>query len=350
MSNNERSSILGTLLISGVLGWMYGPTMAQISQRWADTAEYSHGWLVPAFALWVAWSDGGRRPWFPLGWTAIVGFGLFAAGMGLIVASYQFDGAVTLATVGSVLSSCGAGLSLVGSSGVATSSAGSAGGWILVLAGAAAYIAGAYLFVDWLAAAALIPVLCGLSLIWWPRTFRSSVWWAVPFLVFMIPLPFSVETGLREPLRKVATKASAYVLETMGFACMTEGYVIVIGESQVGVTEACSGLSMLMVFAALTFGCMMVVDRPLWYRAILSVSWPVIAVISNVFRIVTTGGLLALGFEKLADITFHDLAGLAMMPVGLLLLWVEMWYLDRLIVLESEQRLGQLMAAVPKAG
>ncbi|HUQ70592.1 MAG TPA: exosortase/archaeosortase family protein [Planctomycetaceae bacterium] len=219
-------------------------------------------------------------------------------------------------------------------------------GWLLLASGAAAFVAGGYLFIDWLSAAAIIPMLWGLAWIWWGGECRSSVWWAIPFLVFMIPLPFSVETAMREPLRKVATQLSTYVLQTLGFPCLSEGYTIVIGDSLIGVTEACSGLSMLMVFAALTLGCVMIVRRPIWCRALLCCSWPVIAVVANVFRIVVTGGLHALGYDELADITFHDLAGLAMMPVGLVLLWVEMWYLDHLVVIDSEERLGSLFASV----
>jgi exosortase len=350
MSNRRLSNIRDTLLIGGIIGWMFGPTMAQISQRWSDTPEYSHGWLVPAFAMWVAWSDRGKRSWSQLDRATILGLSLLGAGLAIIVAAHQFDQAGNVATVGAVLCAWGTGFALVERSEQPATLMSKLFGWLLVVGGAASQIAGAYLYIDWLSAAAIVPVLWGVSLIWWPGAFRHSVWWSIAFLAFMIPLPFSIETGLREPLRKIATKVSSYVLETLGFPCVTEGFVISIGESQIGVTEACSGLSMLMVFAALTFGCVMIVDRPWWYRAILSISWPVIAILANVFRIVVTGGLLAMGFEKLADITFHDLAGLAMMPVGLMLLWAEMWYLDSLVVLESEQRLGQMLSPIPKAG
>jgi exosortase len=336
------------LLLAGLLGWLYGSTIAPIAQRWSDTPEYSHGWLVPAFALWVAWSDAGRRSLWPLRGLTMAGLALFAGGMAVIVWSPASDQAQLLATVGAVAAACGAVLGLPDAGQPTLRTTRTPGGWLLLGTGGAALVAGGFLYIDWLAAAAIIPMLWGLAWIWWDRECRSSVWWAIPFLVFMIPLPYSVETAMREPLRQVATKLSTYVLQTVGFACLAEGYVIVIGESQVGVTEACSGLSMLMVFAALTLGCVMILQRPWWYRALICLSFPVIAVLSNVFRIVTTGGLLALGFEKLADITFHDLAGLAMMPVGLLLLWAEMWYLDHLVEVDREERLGSLLSAVPE--
>jgi exosortase len=349
MSVTNPRRPLETGLIASILGWMYGPVMAAIALRWSDTPEYSHGWIVPAFALWFVWSHQGQRPFL---WRDFISPGpiLFAVGVALIVVVPTWDSAVTWATVGSVMAACGAGLCLpeIRSNPIGFSWS----GWGLVIAGVGALVAGAYFFIDWLVAASMIPLLLGLAQLRWGAATPRSVWWAVPFLVFMIPLPFSVETGLREPLRGLATAASTYVLQALGFPCLAEGYVIVIGEAHLGVTEACSGLSMLMVFAALTMAGVMLLKRPWWHRAILAVSWPVIAIVANVFRIVVTGGLYALGQEKLADITYHDLAGLAMMPIGLALLWLEMWYLDQLILVDRGQRLGPLLGASiePAAG
>lgn len=349
MITSHRRLPLESSLVAGIVGWMYGSTMASTSLRWSDTPEYSHGWLVPAFALWFVWSDGGKRSLWPKAKLDWLGLGCFAVGLALIVAAPDWDRTLQIATVGSTLAGIGVGLLLPDAGPPLVRSWWTACGWLLVVVGSAAFIGGGYLYIDWLSAAAIIPVLWGLALIRWGKETRSSLCWSAAFLVFMIPLPYSIETAMREPLRGLATKLSTYLLQAVGFPCISEGYVIEIGDAQIGVTEACSGLSMLMVFAAVTMGCVMIVQKPVWYRVILCISWPAIAVASNVFRIVTTGGLLAFGFERLADITFHDLAGLAMMPVGLALLWVEMSYLDRLFVLDGNQPLGPSLFSVAGA-
>src|SRR5207253_599308 len=88
--------------------------------------------------------------------------------------------------------------------------------------------------------------------------------WARPslaFLLFMIPLPYRVEVALAQPLQRVATVSSTYVLQTLGFMSFSEGNVIRLGETRIGVVEACSGLSMLLIFFALATAVCLVVKR-----------------------------------------------------------------------------------------
>src|SRR5207302_5972511 len=78
--------------------------------------------------------------------------------------------------------------------------------------------------------------------------------WLVPaaaVLLFMFPPPFQVETALAGPLQQLATAVGTYALQTLGFAAVAEGNVIVVGDYRIGVLEACSGLGMLSDFFAL---------------------------------------------------------------------------------------------------
>ncbi|MFN6104790.1 MAG: archaeosortase/exosortase family protein, partial [Planctomycetaceae bacterium] len=67
---DERSILerLGTknLLIFGVLLAsilaVFFPTLEKLSQRWNSDPQYSHGYLVPFFSLFLAWS---RRSTLP---------------------------------------------------------------------------------------------------------------------------------------------------------------------------------------------------------------------------------------------------------------------------------------------
>ena len=62
------------------------------------------------------------------------------------------------------------------------------------------------------------------------------------------------------------------------------------------------------------------------------ISAPVIAVLANVVRITVTAMLYEFGGVKLGAAIFHDLAGWLMMPLAVLLLWGELWILDRTLV------------------
>ena len=46
----------------------------------------------------------------------------------------------------------------------------------------------------------------------------------------MLPLPHRVETALSHPLRRLATHASTYALQTLGFAAVADGNTIHLGE------------------------------------------------------------------------------------------------------------------------
>jgi exosortase/archaeosortase family protein len=111
---------------------------------------------------------------------------------------------------------------------------------------------------------------------------------------------------------------------------LAEGNVILINETRIGVVEACSGLSMLMIFFALSTAFTFVVKAQWWEKLILVVSALPIALIANITRITVTGIMHETVGHKAADLVFHDLAGWLMMPYALGLLWLEMKVLGRL--------------------
>jgi exosortase len=176
---------------------------------------------------------------------------------------------------------------------------------------------------EWLAGASLLPCLAGAAWLVGGRSALAAAWPALAFLLFMVPLPYQVETALSGPLQRFATLASTYALETLGFAAIAEGNTIRMGAIRLGVVEACSGLSMMLIFFAITTAAAIVVRRPWYERALLLASAVPIAVAANVLRITVTGVLYKLVGGETAEMVFHDLAGWLMMPLALFLLWAE---------------------------
>src|SRR6266498_1462127 len=43
--------------LAGVLAlvWVLWPTLTKLAERWAASSQYSHGYLVPLFALFLLW-------------------------------------------------------------------------------------------------------------------------------------------------------------------------------------------------------------------------------------------------------------------------------------------------------
>jgi exosortase len=289
-------------LLAGLAGaflWAYWPTLTEIVAKWAHDPQYSHGYLVPAFSLYLLWW---RREKLGAG---------------------------------------GAGPSWWGAA--------------LLAVGFALRLAGTYWYFAWLEAVSLLPLLAGTALLLggWPALRWS--WPAIGFLVFMIPLPFRLETGLAQPLQGIATRTATYTLQTLGFPALSEGNVILVNEARIGVVEACSGLGMLLLFFALATGLAIRARRPWLDRLVIVASAAPVAVAANVVRITVTAFLHVTAGSRVADLVFHDLAGWLMMPLALGMLWLELKVLSRLLVVPvarpraAESLVRQVLAGHPPA-
>src|SRR5205807_8119727 len=184
--------VLGFAVLGGSFLWSYWPNWQSMAHEWKHDPVYSHGYLVPAFALILMWSrrqklNGAR---FDPDWVS---------------------------------------------------------GCLLLLSASIIRLAGAYFYFPWLEIISILPCLGGICLLLAGRPALAWSWPAIAFLFFMMPLPYSVETGMKQPLQRIATQGSTYVLQTLGCPAFSEGNIIVLRDKRLGVEEACSGLSMLLV-------------------------------------------------------------------------------------------------------
>jgi exosortase len=277
-NDNQRSNqaallLAGLCITAAATAWAYWPTLAALAAVWARDPQYSHGYLVPLFAAVLLWRRRAR-----------------AAGLSLSPDAW---------------------------------------GVAILLGSALLRLTAAYFYYPWLDMLSLLPCLAGLVVLCggWPAL--RWAWPAVAFLLFMLPLPFRLGIVLAPTLQRLATVASTYTLQTLGFPAICEGNIIILGESRIGVVEACGGLSMLIVFFALSTAVAMLVRRDALEKGVIVASAIPIALIANVARITLTA-LLHNQLGGQAAELFHDLAGWFMMPLALGLLWVELKLLARL--------------------
>lgn len=265
--------IIAVFLLLGVL-WAYWPTFQKMVVRWSDDPQYSHGFLVPIFAMVILWARSEHIP-------------------------KRLDKPSWL-------------------------------GFLLIVASIVLRFVSAYFFQEPLDGISLIPALLGIVLLLggWPL-FRWT-WPAILFLGFMLPLPYSLEMAMAYPLRRLATVVSTYGLQTFGYPAICEGNIILIGDIQLGVIDACSGLGMLFTFFALATAVAIIVDRPMLDRLVLVASAIPIAVAVNIIRITLTGIAHIVMGREFGHALMHDFGGWLMMPMALAMIWFELWFLGRL--------------------
>jgi exosortase len=274
-----RTTIVRTIsygILSAGFAWSFWSTLVMLFHCWGSDPRYSHGYFIPIFAAVLLWL---RRD--------------------------RLDRA---------------------------SARGSAWGWLVLMAAGVVRLVGARLSVESLDGLAIPVALAGLVLL---LGGRAALTWAGPsvaFLVFMVPLPYRVDTALAGSLQRIATLGGTYVLQTLGVDAFAEGNVIVLARSTLRVVDACSGLGILVSFVALATAGALLVRRPAADKVAMVLSSVPIAVVVNVLRIAAMGVLQALRGGRLVDPWIHDGAGLVMMLVAATLLWVELAIFARLFV------------------
>jgi exosortase len=263
------------------LGWAFWPTLRELFDTWVSHPEYSHGPLVPLFALYllVKRKPGAvatpARPW------PVVGFAVLAVAIALRLA--------------------GSATSFLPLEGLA---------FVLCLAGLAALAGG--------------------------RSALARFWPPIVFLLFMIPLPYEASRLLGAELQRIGTVATTYLLQCCGQPAIAEGNRILIGSVTLNVVEACSGLRMLVTFFAFSTAAVFLMDRHWLVKGLVLASAVPIALLTNILRITATGLAhvwLADGDGKTKLLDFiHDFNGWMMMPVGLLFLVLELWLFRHLLI------------------
>jgi exosortase len=283
-------------LLAAVI-WTYWPSLLLMQNKWQNDPQYSQGYLVPFFSLYILY----------LRQAMVQSAGLQADSRGLL----------------------------------------------LIALGLGVHIFCGYFNNDWVDGLSLLVTIAGI--VWLIAGWNALKWaWpAVAFLVFMLPLPHRVETGLGYPLQRIATIGSEYLLQTAGVSAVAEGNVIFLSKSRIGVVEACSGLSMLLIFFALAVAIIILFEPPWPERIVLIVAAVPVAVGTNVLRITATGWVQEYFGEEVAEKIFHDWAGWLMMPVAFLLLLLVLWLYKKIFPLVSDddsvtRERSQVMKAIKR--
>lgn len=277
MSQTEGAPAAGTGLSSGrswlpyailaaLLVAIYYRIGIKLVHDWYTIPDYSHGFLVPLFSLFLVWdrrksirATEVRQSWagIPLILFAIVVLILGVYGVDLFTSRISF---------------------------------------VLLMAG-------------------LIWTFSGRAML---RELRF------PLLVLLLAIPFPeiVFNKITFPLQLMASRVASDILPFLGVPTLQDGNVIQLPIMKLEVAEACSGIRSLMSLFALAIFYGYFLEKSTLRRTLLALAAIPIAVAANVVRIVGTGLCVQYWNPDKAVGFFHEFSGWVMFVVSLCCLYL----------------------------
>ncbi len=233
---------------------------------WYTIPDYSHGFLVPLFAIFLVWDNRKAIQATPVrpSW----------AGIGLVVFAIA----------------------------------------VLILG-----VYGVELFTSRIS---FVFLLAGLIWTFFGRLMLRRLLFPLFVLVLAIPFPAIVFNQITFPLQLLASRLASMILPLLGVPVLQDGNVIELPVMKLEVAEACSGIRSLMSLFTLAVFYGYFLEKTTVRRVILVLASIPIAVAANVARIVGTGlcvqywdPVKALGF-------FHEFSGWVMFVISLACLYL----------------------------
>jgi len=277
----DRVSLIRTGILAVLFVALHYALADWLVRCWLNKADWSHGFLIPLFSLYLVYSRWQeiqhipRRPYRP--------------GLVIMVVCLLGEVAVLVSPLRNL--------------------------WVVGIG-----MTGMLL--------ALVLYLTG------PRVLRVA-WLPIVFLVFAIPLPASIYGRIAYPLQELAAEGAVLILQLGGVAISREASNLTLttknfDTSSLTVAEACSGMRLLMAFMALGVAAAYVETRPIWQRVVLVLAGVPIAVLCNVIRVTITCYAYYRDEPELGQDVLHTFTGMLMLIPAFGMLYLLGWVLNRM--------------------
>ncbi len=239
-------------ILFALAAWLYTPLAFSLAGQWWHDPNYTHGFFVPVFSLFLLWE---RRD-------KLVALRPKPAWSGLVI--------LLFALLALVLSSINSGFFLHRIS------------FLLFIAGLVVFLAG------------------------WKHL--AAVSFPLAFLVLMIPSS-TVLGHITLPLQIVASKTASFLLMLVGVPAAREGNIILLPTARLEVAEACSGIRSLFSLITLTVIYGYLAESKIGTRVLLVLIAVPISILANALRIAVTGVVVEYWGVEGAQGTPHLLSG-----------------------------------------
>lgn len=261
---------------------MYVPLFERLNKQIWSTDEQGHGPMILGASLWLMWTK--RRQLFATERVPapVPGLGLLLVAMGLYVVGHS-QGILEIDTFSMILVALSLALLTVGVSGV------------------------------------------------------KVLWFPFFFLLFMVPLPGALVQALTLPLKFAVSVVAEQLLYWADYPIGRTGVTLTIGQYQLLVADACSGLNSLFTLESLGLLYMNIMRyQSGWRNVILATFIVPISFVANVTRVIALVLVTYYYGDEVGQSFVHEFAGLMLFSVALVLIYG----VDRLLAAKFDKTEG----------
>lgn len=177
----------------------------------------------------------------------------------------------------------------------------------------------------------MLAYILGCSLYFFGTDITKVILFPILFLFFMFPIPSQLIDLLGLPTKSLASTTGLAIIKMLGIPYFREGFRIDLASGTFIVGTPCNGMRSLISFAALGFMGVHFFGASLKTRITILVMIYPLSVLVNGLRIAILVYIAhRFGIENaVPDSPLHDLSGLAVFFVGLMVLFLLLRYTDR---------------------
>jgi exosortase B len=190
--------------------------------------------------------------------------------------------------------------------------------WTLLLIGLPLYVIGRVLGSSSLEF--LAHLLVFVSIFFFTRGWGHvrSLWFPLLYLVFFIPLPATVVDLVTSPLKIEISSVVTSILAAAGYPIARSGVIISIGQYQLLVADACSGINSMLSLLALGTLFMYLMRRPSFvHNALMFLAIIPIAFMANIVRVIVLVLVTFYQGDEAGQGFLHGAAGIVVLLVAL---------------------------------
>ncbi|MBI4649951.1 exosortase [Candidatus Desantisbacteria bacterium] len=264
-NNNNNNKYIYLSVIGIIFLIIFYPAIKGLMTRWEEDANFSHGFIIPFVSIYLIWEKRKDLIYIPEE-KSIWSLSFFILGIIL---------------------------------------------YILGFVGQTQFIMGISFYISLIS---LVFYLGG-------KTLGKKLMFPMLFLIFMIPLPYSVYDRITIPLKFFATKMSSYLIAMIGIPFRLDGVIIRLPNTSLEVADACSGLRSLISLMALGAIFAYYNQKSIKKQSILFLSSIPIAVAGNILRITLTTWIAFVYGQKIATSFLHEFSGVLIFIFGLIFLY-----------------------------